>query len=224
MFNKFKELFSSENLLDSAFKTTVTMLEFDQKMYAASRYSLRETETSQVDLDIKQTDRLINKYQREVRRNVLTHLTVAGTQNLVPGLALLTIIIDVERIGDYTKNILSLAVRHPEKLNGGKHEEVLSEIEKTIESHFPIVISSLKSQDKDEGRQVMDKEDTLGKMSDSIVNAMIESGDQLTKCSDVVSLALYARYLKRINAHLTNVASAIVNPFPRIGFREKDRD
>jgi len=222
MFNKFKELFGSENLLDSAFNTTVTMLESDQKMFAACRHSLRETDKAEVDIDIKKADRQINKFQREVRRNVLTHLTVTGNQNLVPGLALLTIIIDVERIGDYTKNILSLAMRHPERLKGGPHEEVLQEIEKTIDSHFPIVISSLKSQSKDEGRLVMSKEDSLGKMSDSIVNAMIESSEQATKCSDSVGLALYARYLKRINAHLTNVASAIVNPFPRIGFREKD--
>lgn len=223
MFSKFKELFGSENLLDSAFNTTVTMLEFDQEMFLASRHSLRETDSAEVDIDIKATDRKINKYQREVRRNVLTHLTVAGTQNLVPGLALLTIIIDVERIGDYTKNILALAVRHPNRLCGGAHEQALKEIEAGIEAHLPIVINSLKSQNKKEARKVMQDEEAISKRSDSIVNSMIESIDSPSSCSDSVALALYARYLKRINSHLTNVASAIVNPFPRIGFKEKKK-
>lgn len=224
MFSKFKELFGSENLLDTAFNTTVTMLEFDQEMFLASRHSLRETDSAEVDIDIKGTDRKINKFQREVRRNVLTHLTVAGTQNLVPGLALLTIIIDVERIGDYTKNILALAVRHPDRLCGGAHEQALKEIETGIEAHLPIVIDSLKNQNKKKARSVMQDEEQISKKSDSIVNSMIESLDAPSSCPDAVALALYARYLKRINSHLTNVASAIVNPFPRIGFREKKKE
>ena len=120
MFDKFKELFGSENLLDIAFDTTLTMLEYDHKMYTASKKTLRESDTDELPFDIKSLDRQINKYEREVRRNVLTHLSVAGTQNLVPGLALISIVIDVERIGDYTKNIAGLASLHKMKLKGGK--------------------------------------------------------------------------------------------------------
>ncbi|MCK4372048.1 MAG: PhoU domain-containing protein [candidate division Zixibacteria bacterium] len=119
MFSKFKELFSSESLLDAAFETALTMLEFDYKMYTASSKTLRESDTSELPFDIKKTDRKINKFEREVRRNVLTHLSIAGTQNIVPGLALVSIVIDVERIGDYTKNIAGLAQMHPTRLNGG---------------------------------------------------------------------------------------------------------
>ena len=32
--------------------------------------------------------------------------------------------------------------------------------------------------------------------------------------------ALYTRYLKRIAAHLINIASSVFNPFERIGFRD----
>ncbi len=71
MFQKFKELFSSENLLDTAYTTTVTMLEFDLKMYNAARTVLRDQDTAELPFDIKKMDRQINKYEREVRRNVL---------------------------------------------------------------------------------------------------------------------------------------------------------
>ena len=221
MFEKFKELFSSENLLDAAFKTTVTMLEFDERMFHASRTSLRERDDAEVELDIKQTDRKINKYQREVRRNVLTHLSIAGTQNLVPGLVLLTIVIDVERIGDYTKNILDLAVRYPRRLDAGQHEGVIREIEEAITEAFPVVIESLKTQDKSAAREIMKREEHLGKASDGVVYDMMTAKDAPREPGTAVALAMYARYLKRINAHLTNVASSLVNPFPRIGFREK---
>jgi len=35
-------------------------------------------------------------------------------------------------------------------------------------------------------------------------------------------VALYMRYLKRVSAHLKNVATSVVNPYHRIGFREKE--
>ena len=221
MFNKFKELFGGENLLDSAFKTTLTMLDFDQKMFEASQETLRKSDTDKLSFDIKATDRKINKYEREVRRNVLTHLTVAGMQNLVPGLALVSIVIDVERIGDYTKNIAGLANVHKKKLTGGKYEKDLQYIEDTINAHFPLVIEVLQSHDQSKARSILKIEEEIAALSDGIVNNMILNKDTSLDTKDSVALAMYARYLKRINAHLTNIASSIVNPFPRIGFREK---
>lgn len=224
MFNKFKELFGSENLLDIAFDTTITMLEFDYQMYTASKTTLRESDTDELPFDIRKMDRKINKYEREVRRNVLTHLSVAGNQNLVPGLALVSIVIDVERIGDYTKNIAGLASIHKNKLKGGKAEPELKQIEDTITEEFPQIIEVLKKQDQELARKILNSEEKIGKLSDTIVSNMILEEDKELSKSDSVSLAMYARYLKRINAHLSNIASSMVNPFPRIGFREKDKE
>jgi len=223
MFSKFKELFSSENLLDSAYTTTVTMLEFDQKMYEAAHYALRHSDSADLPFDIKKMDRKINKYEREVRRNVLTHLSVAGTANLVPGLVLVSIVIDVERLGDYTKNIVDLAKRHPKMLLGGSHEQTLEEIEDVVDDQITQVIKVLKDQDKTLAREIMRAENEIGKKASSIETDMIQGRYKKLQGGDAVTIALYARYLKRINAHVTNIASAIVNPFPRISFREKSK-
>jgi len=221
MFGKFKDLFRSEDLLDEALDTTIKMLEFDYKMYEATRISLRETDKAELPFDIKKTDRKINRYERQVRRHVLTHLAVSGPANLVPGLVLVSIVIDVERIGDYTKNMYELAVDHPKRLSGGPLKEELNQIEATIGENFPKVLKVLANQDKTVGRQVMRNEEDLSTLTDTIVSVMTRGKESKLGISGSVSLALYARYLKRINAHLTNIASSIVNPFPRIGFREK---
>lgn len=223
MFDKFKDLFRSEDLLDDAFLTTIKMLQFDMDMFKASRTTLRETDNAELPFDIKKTDRKINKYERQVRRHVLTHLAVSGPGDLVPGLVLVSIVIDVERIGDYTKNMYELARAHPNRLIGGKLEKNLKKIEANIDENFPKVIDLITSQSKTVGRQVMKAEEEIATLSDEIVKAMVAGKDAKLDRSDSVSLALYARYLKRINAHLTNIASSIVNPFPRIGFREKPK-
>ena len=38
---------------------------------------------------------------------------------------------------------------------------------------------------------------------------------------DAVIMALTVRFLKRISAHLSNLASSVVNPFDRIGFKPR---
>jgi len=223
VFSKFKELFSSESLLDKAYLTTIKMLEFDHNMFQAAWHVLRESNTATLPFDFKKSDRKINKYEREVRRNVLTHLTVAGTQNLVPGLVLVSIVIDVERIGDYTKNISELALGHKLALKAGASEKALHDIEAVIEEHFPKAIEVLRSHNKKLAREIMHKEEELSRSSDRIIADMIKAKDDQLSAGDGVVIALYVRYLKRINAHLTNISSAIVNPFPRISFREKKK-
>ncbi|MCH7691388.1 MAG: hypothetical protein IIA17_10145 [candidate division Zixibacteria bacterium] len=223
MFKKFRELFGSENLLDQAYETTVKMLETDFEMYKAARHSLRESETAELPVDVRKKDKQINKFERQVRRNVLTHLTVAGNANLVPGLILVSIVIDVERIGDYTKNIVDLAERHPGKLLGGSFESTLNDIETAVIENFDLAITVLKTQDKKHGQQIMNSEEGISRQCENIVVALLSKPNDSINQQDAVAVALYSRHLKRINAHITNIVSSIVNPFPRIGFREKPK-
>jgi len=223
MFKKFRELFGSENLLDQAYETTVKMLETDFEMYKAARHSLRASETAELPVDVRKKDKQINKFERQVRRNVLTHLTVAGNANLVPGLILVSIVIDVERIGDYTKNIVGLAERHPGKLLGGSFESTLNDIETAVIENFDLAITVLKTQDKKHGQQIMNSEEGISRQCENIVAELLSKPDESINQQDAVAVALYSRHLKRINAHVTNIVSSIVNPFPRIGFREKPK-
>jgi hypothetical protein len=57
------------------------------------------------------------------------------------------------------------------------------------------------------------------KKCDEIMNDLIKGGDPALSSSDAVSTAIYARFLKRIAAHLINLLSSVVNPFERVGFR-----
>ena len=221
MFKKFKEFFSNESLLDTAYTTTVKMLEYDHEMYTAARAVLRETDGCELPFDIRKLDRKVNKYEREVRRNVLTHLAVAGTQNLVPGLVLVSIVISVERIGDFTKNIAELARDHEAPLKAGPLEGDLVEVEETVGEHFPAAIEIMDSQNKTLARKLMQAEKATNSKVNRLISTLSWMDDGVMPLRDAVCIALYARYLKRINAHLSTIASSIVNPFARIGFKEK---
>ena len=61
----------------------------------------------------------------------------------------------------------------------------------------------------------------LGKLSDNLVASSISGELQIGEEHKASSMVLYARYLKRIGAHLKNITSVVVNPFESIGYNTK---
>ena len=151
----------------------------------------------------------------------MTHLAISGSQDLGAGLILTSVVIDIERIGEYTKNIYDLAVSYPTKLNAGTYEDKLSTIEHNTKDYFNTTIDTVKSQDIDSARELMGNyKEEISEVSQSIVEGVISGKDDSLSASQAASVVLYSRYLKRIAAHSRNLISSIVNPFERIGYPE----
>jgi phosphate transport system protein len=222
MFKQFFELFRKDNLLQQAYDRSLEMLEADREMFLAAASSLREHDDARIELDIYAKDQLINAYEREVRRKVLTHLALTSSQSIAAGLALVSIVIDIERIGDLTKNIVDLALNHPGKLTCGTLEEDIRKIETTVKTMFTLLIEALPNGDEGKAKEVMSEHWWIARRSDEILNVLIKRNEPDLVCNEAVATALYVRFLKRISAHLMNIASSVVNPFDRIGFRDDD--
>ncbi len=216
------DLLRKESQLKQAFDRSHEMLLEDQEMFLAATSSLREHDDARIDIDIFAKDQLINAYEREVRRKVFTHLTLNRESSLNAGLVLVSVVIDIERIGDITKNIVDLALGHPGKLGCGSYEPDVRKIETTVKTMFSLLIEALPTSEPTKAKEVMSEHWWIARRIDEILNALISTGDSSLKCCDAVTTALYVRFLKRISAHLMNIASSIVNPFDRIGFRQDD--
>lgn len=216
-----KELFRGESLLDQAYEETVAILGVARDMTLAASNSLRHSDSVDDSLDLYKTDKTINKYERETRRKVLTHLAVSTAADYAPALVLTSIVIDVERIGDYAKNILELARAHPRALPAYAYEDRVQRLEERVRIGFGRVSEAFQTSDEQSARAFMTSHDEFSRLADGMVEEMITRDDGVPK-SEAVALALYVRYLKRIEAHLTNIVSSVVNPFPRIGFRNKE--
>jgi len=222
MFKQIYEIFKSDNLYEQALKECHEMLDIDLTMFKASIQSLRKSDTAELDIDIYAMDKKINEFERDVRRKIMTHLAVGGKEDIGSGLVLVSVVIDIERIGDYTKNIYDLAVNHPKMLDGNALEDRLSNVETASLDLFESSIDAFKNQDIDKARGLMTLyKETISSQCDSITMDIISG-----KLSDIdvgkgTAVAMYARYLKRIAAHSRNLISSIVNPFERIGYPEK---
>ena len=222
-FRELIELWRSDNLLKQAFNDSHEMLESTQEMFHESVRSLRNSDSGEMKFNVYDKDIQVNKYEREVREKVLKHLAITGGANIIPGLILTSIVIDIERLGDYTKNIMDLAVEHPKKLTCGRFEDDVIEVENGVTELFDRVIPAVRETDKDAAAQVMSEYLWITKKCDALLSKLIQEEGESLSLGDAVSTALYTRYLKRVAAHLLNIATSVVNPFRAIGF-VKDHD
>ena len=134
-------VFKKDNLYQQAFDEACEMMETNGKMYAASVESLRQSDTAEIKIDIYALDKEINKAERDVRKKVMKHLILSGDAQLTSGLALVSVVIDIERIGDYTKNIFDLA----RQVMDDYKEEISADSEKMTDDIISGAVSDLKS-------------------------------------------------------------------------------
>ncbi len=213
-------LLSRDNLQVQALSECYEMLDLCHEMFHASVNSLRNRDDATVGVDIYKKDKKLNSFERDVRRKVMTHLSLGHTADISSGLTLVSIVIDMERIGDYTKNIYDLAVHHPGRLDAGDREEDLKTVESAAMEMFDRAAKAFKEGNMDEARKLMGgyKQD-VSRQSRRIEEALI-AGQTNLSTSEAVTVALYTRFLKRIAAHSRNLISSLVNPFDRIGYPE----
>jgi phosphate uptake regulator len=223
-FREIFEIWRRDNSLRLALKESYEMLEMTHRMFVESVGLLRDVATAEMTINIYEEDQRINAYQIQVRRRILRYLAVAGMVDLVPGLVLTSIVIDIERIGDYTKNITELATTYPGKLDCGRFEPRVRDVERVVDKLFGNTRSILEASDQQAARRLLDDCSRIRKEADQIIAGLIGEEDPSMGRAQTAVVALYVRYLKRIGAHLLNILSSVVSPFERIGYRNQDQD
>ena len=215
-------LWKKEDLLSQAWNQSYEMLGLSHEIFQQAVQYLRSGENIETLKALKKRDREINEFQREVRRKVLTHYAVdQDTTDLADGLILINMVVDIERIGDYCKNILDLAINHSSSIIAEEVSNDLKLIEDEVKTRFQKTLQALHTQDADIAISLMERyrEQMTGK-SDNIVNGVLRGELKFGGQSRTAAITLYARYLKRIGAHLKNITTTLVNPFDSIGYKE----
>lgn len=219
MLRQLTDLWRRHDLLEESWHECFNMLGTTHEMFVRAVEVLRRHEGSEVGEEILRRDRTVDAFQQEVRRKVMTHVTVHPQADLPAAMVLITIVGDVERIGDYAKNIVQLAQSYAGRLEGGPHEADLERVEATVEANFGRTRRSLEDSDEAPGREVLDETRWLSRLCDERVHGLVRAPPPELTPGQTAALALYLRHLKRINGHLGDVATAVVHPFDRIGFK-----
>jgi phosphate uptake regulator len=172
--------------------------------------------------DVHATDKRINARERDIRRDLVVHASVRPGGSDVPLiLAYMAVAKDVERIGDYAKNIYDLAMQGID-LSQADDLEQLTSYQRRISLLISQTASTFLDREVDQARDFLSEADALLKDFDQRITECVLSD---RPSSYGVPRALYYRYLKRITAHLMNVLTALTMPVDRLAyFDEAEQD
>jgi len=170
--------------------------------------------------EIRETDRQINATEVEIRRALLVHASVHGGIDTPEVLALMNMIKDLERIGDYNKNIFDLAEEGVSFTESSELETILS-LRDEVSSRISLMGEILSVRDEERARTYIERGDEMRKDFDRRVNELLHSTEAAVTA---VPKALLFRFLKRVSAHSSNVVSAVVMPVDQLDYFDESED
>jgi phosphate uptake regulator len=195
------------------------MLEHDRHEFDLAMSALMgDTAAASVNDELRATDRMVNELEREIRRELLVHASVFGGIETPAVLVYMSIVKDIERIGDYAKNLVDLA------LDGANFSELPDSTEwrglqTDISQYIADTTEAFRTREPQSSRQLLSRGDRLLDGFDDAVSAMVRGDDTAPQ---PVARALAHRYLKRVVAHLMNLLSAVVMPLDRLDYFDED--
>jgi phosphate transport system protein len=160
-------------------------------------------------------DITINKAERHLRKQLVEHLSFLPGKDVPTCLILMSVVKDAERIGDYCKNILEVAGWLRAPLAGGRYGDEFRALMDQIAAAFEPTAKCFQESDATLGHDVLEKTRALAQSADGVIDRLLD--DELG-CRQAVSYTLLARYLKRVAAHLANIASSTVMPLHKLDF------
>lgn len=171
--------------------------------------------------EIWKRDVAINKLERSIRRQVIAHLTLSSGRRDVPYcLLLMSIVKDVERIGDYAKNLAEVRRDGGAPVPDDAHGNELRELRRIVEEAFGKTSHIFKSSDSTAAAGLMAELRSVNRRCDELIARVTGSGYDAATTTTVV---LGARYYKRIGSHILNVLSGTVMPLHKLDYYDEDQ-
>lgn len=203
-------------LIEAAFDDVSSMLRHSGRMLDLALAALLDNEPLERDLD--EMDDPVDESERMVRRSVLEHLSFNPQQDLVASLVLVSMVQDAERIGDFARGIGEI-VPLAGSPRTGPFADRLRRCAQELRPLFEVTEEAFRKDDPESARKVMDKASELkARLQD--YTAEVAASDLTADMAVVYASA--ARILRRIGAHLSNVASSVAQPYDRIRHGDED--
>ena len=181
---------------------------------------MRRVDWNEVADALYERDQQINQIEQAIREKIVTHLSVGNQGDLAPCLVLMNVVKDAERIGDYCKNIFEVGKFYTGTFEHRAFCDPLAEIRKDVAALFEPTRQAFVESDRDAARHVIDQTGATLKKCDLLIQQLLSLHDGLPP-AEAVAYVLLARHYKRVNSHLSNIATGVVSPIPMLDYLDE---
>lgn len=211
---------SSEGSLEKIEQSVKEMLADNNTTFGlATDAVFGRVDPAEIGKDLRKSDRQVNKGERSIRRELIIHAGVARAVDYPLMLVYMSIIKDIERVGDYSKNIWDLSV-DGFTLAGAIDEPMWAERFARTQELINETAVIFSERNAEQATTRLSQMDEWTSDFDDEISILVREG---SPAGSPVPRALLNRYLKRITAHLMNVMTAVVMPLDRLDYWDEDK-
>ena len=221
MLRELLSIFRSEKPLAEMGQNFSQMLKlaYEMTIEAGDMY-FGESLSPDMRTQIYKRDVKVNKLERTIRKQVIAHLSLAGTSASLPYcLLLMSLVKDVERIGDYAKNLSEVRDYHPDPLPDDDIVGELREIRTGTESAFASTAEVFTQSDRKQALELTREGREITHRCDALIER-VAHGDYDAR--NATAVVMGTRFYKRIAAHVLNVLSSVVMPLHKLDYYDED--
>ncbi|UCF18174.1 MAG: hypothetical protein JSU87_09410 [Gemmatimonadota bacterium] len=220
MLRELLSIFRSDKPLAEMGKKFAEMLKTTHYMtLKAGEIYFGETLVPEERTEIYKQDVEVNKLERTIRKQLIAHLSLGDTASLPYCLVLMSLVKDVERLGDYAKNLSEVREYHPDPLPDDEIIGELREIRSGVEKAFALVADVFAMSDRERAVVLMREGRDLTHRCDALIERVARSEYNARTATAAV---MATRFYKRIGAHVLNVLSSVVMPLHKLDYYDED--
>ncbi|MFW6108571.1 MAG: PhoU domain-containing protein [bacterium] len=165
--------------------------------------------------DLYARDRQVNETEWTVRKQIVEHLSVNPGPHAPASLVLMSVVKDADRVADYAKNLFEVVEIAPGGFGRDRFVESFLSVADRLRATFEKTRRAFAEEDESLAHELVEDEQTLEKTFDGMIPQLAEAD---LPGRQAVAYTLTARHLKRISAHLGNIASTVVMPIHKIDY------
>ncbi|MBE56696.1 MAG: hypothetical protein CL479_09050 [Acidobacteria bacterium] len=221
MLSELLSIFRADNPLHTMGASFKEMLQLTCNMtLSAGGICFGEKTSAEDRTRIYEDDVQVNKLEREIRKKVVAHLSIQGNTHDVPySLLLMSLVKDVERLGDYAKNLAEVVDIRSGPLPKDAIVQELQEIRQGVETSFQVAAEVFASSNRERAIELIHQGRDAAHRCDALVRRISQSDYD---ASTATVLVLATRYYKRIGGHVLNVLSSVVMPLHKVDYYDED--
>jgi phosphate transport system protein len=168
---------------------------------------------------VSKQDIQLNKMERRIRKQVITHLALGeGARDAPYGLLMMSLVKDAERIGDYCKNLAEVYDDGGGPIPDDENAAELTEIRAVVEDIFAATGRVFSASDTETALDLIRRGREVNRRCDALVKRVAGSAHD---AATTTTLVLGARYYKRIQSHLLNILSGVVMPLHKLDYYDE---
>lgn len=221
MLRQLLSVFRSDNPMHAVGTDFVRMIKLTEDMTLSAGHLFLGDEPAVLDrARLYEFDVQVNKLERDIRKRVVAHLCIPGNNSDAAfSLLLMSLIKDVERIGDYAKNVAEIADLMTEPVPSDEVGQELRNLREQIETFFGGAAESFATSDRERALALIEKSRGIALRCDALIPRVVQADYD---AATTAALVLAARYYKRINGHLLNILSSVVMPVHKVDYYDED--